>query len=251
MKLQILSDQHIDFKKNFGYFTNRCHPRADTLIMAGDLCPHNSPITYNYINTRILPRWKNTILIPGNHEFYESTVDDEFFGSAEKIYTHHNGNKFHYVNNKVVILEGIHFICSTLWSHVGHENLYNIQNSMNDYRAIKGLTVDKMNLVHAENARFLQEAVDAVPDGKRCVVITHHLPSFHLITPRYRNNSLNEAFAADMDVFIMKNGHKISHWIHGHSHDEIDEVINGVRFIRNPMGYPQERDCNMDMVITI
>jgi hypothetical protein len=122
---------------------------------------------------------------------------------------------------------------------------------MNDYSKIYGLTVDKTNDYHTANRKFLEDAMEKIPEGKRCVVITHHVPSFNLISKRWRGNPLNEAFSADMDTFIMMYGHKISHWIHGHSHDRVDKVIEGVRFIRNPMGYPHERDCDMDLVIEI
>ena len=251
MKFQILSDQHIEFSKNLKYFINRCHPRADNLIIAGDLCPHKDPIRYNFINNRILPKWKNTILIPGNHEFYGSDIKDEFFGSQEQTFEHVNGNKLEYVNNKVIELHGIYFICTTLWSYVDPVNAFEIQNGVNDYHQIEHLTVEVMNDFHAANREFFVDALNTIPEGKRCVVISHHVPSYNFISKRWRGNRLNDAFSADMDVFIMQYGHKISRWIHGHSHDYLDEIVNGIRFIRNPMGYPQERNCDMDMVIDI
>jgi len=76
MKLQVLSDLHTDHQKNFGYFANRCHPRADTLVIAGDIHPHHGPTFENFILRRLLPKWKNILIIPGNHEFYGSTSDE-------------------------------------------------------------------------------------------------------------------------------------------------------------------------------
>jgi len=251
MKIQILSDQHIEFKQNDTYFRNRCHPRADTLIIAGDLCPHVSPKRYNCINNMLLQNWNNTIIIPGNHEFYDSTAKDEWFGEKEQIFSNSYGNKCYYVNNKVVEIDKHYFVCSTLWSNIGYDKASQIQYQMNDYHKIHGLTVDFINECHTANRKWLQEAVSNIPNGKKCVVITHHVPSFNLINPRWRGHELNEAFSADMDTFIMMFGDKISHWIHGHSHDFIDTNLGGIRFIRNPMGYPQERGCNMDLVIDI
>lgn len=263
MKIQILSDIHVDHQKNFNYFTNRCVPRAETLVMAGDLCPHNSPEHYDYINSRLM-KWKNVILIPGNHEFYGSTIDDPFFGSYEKVYENSKGHKVHYVNNKVLEIDGVTYICTTLWTYIDFHHSFQIMQGMNDFYQIKGMTVDKWNEIHKENKRFLEESLDALPTGKRCIVVTHHVPSFNLISERFRGNSLNEAFSADMDVLIMSYGDKISYWIHGHSHDFLDKNIDGVRFIRNPMGYPGElthsiksnnnskgRVCDMDLVISV
>jgi predicted phosphodiesterase len=248
MKLQILSDQHVDFKQNFGYFANRCHALADTLIIAGDLHPHNDPAFYYYINNKLLPFWKNIILIPGNHEFYGSTAEDEFFGHKRKVYEHANGNKLYYVNNDVVEIDGVNFVCSTLWSHVGYAQSHQIKFGVSDYSQIKGNTIDKNNQRFKDNCKFLEETVSSLDS---CVVVTHHLPSFSLISDMYRGHTLNEAFAANMDNFIGKHGNKVKLWIHGHSHDFQDKYLGDIRFVRNPMGYPQERHCDMDFVLDI
>ena len=249
MKIQILSDQHIEFKKNFSYVINRMIPRADVLVIAGDFCPHNELMRSKFIRAHILPKWKHTIIIPGNHEFWKSTCDDEWFGNRKEIYEQ-DGNICYYVNNDIVIIDEIPFVCSTMWSYIGHINSYYIQQSMGDYHNCKGLTVDITNKFHTDSRLFLNVAMKDL-SNKRSVIVTHHIPSFNLISPRWRNEDLNEAFAADMDSFIMDNEGKISHWIHGHSHDCLDQYLCGIRFIRNPMGYPHERKGDMDLVITI
>jgi hypothetical protein len=210
-----------------------------------------SPKRYHVINSKLLQDWNNVLVIPGNHEFYGSHVNDSWFGKQERVFQNSYGNKCHYVNNSIVEIDGVYFVCSALWSHIGFEKASKIQYQMNDYHSIAKLTVDKVNEYHKVNVAFLKEAMGKIPDGKRCIVVTHHVPSHNLISSRWRGNELNEAFAADMDVFIMTYGSKISHWIHGHSHDFLDEVVNGIRFIRNPMGYPHERDCKLDFVIDV
>ena len=256
MKIQILSDLHVDFQQNYGKFTNRCHPRADTLVIAGDVHPHKDGSTWNavhekFITTRLLPKWKNVILIPGNHEFYGGNANDEMFGRCMKVYENSDGHKVYYCNNHTIELEGVYFICSTLWSHIGFDRAYHVQHSMNDYRMVKGLTVDMINDIHIKNRQFLSDALQKIPKGKRCIIVTHHIPSFNLISQRWRSNDLNDAFSADMDTFIMMNSDKISYWVHGHSHDYCDQILDGVHFIRNPMGYPREEGGDMDLVVNI
>jgi len=251
MKIQILSDLHVDHKKNYDLFNNRFHARADTLIIAGDIHPHNSENYDTFIKNCLLPKWKNVIIIPGNHEFYGSTFDDEKFGHFIKLYENSDGHKVHYCNNHILEIEDTQFICSTLWSHIGLSNVYKIQHMLNDYHEIRGLTVDIVNEIHMINKNFLIDSLLQVPNEKRCIVVTHHVPSFNLISPRWRSDDLNEAFSADLDTIIMTYSDKISHWIHGHSHDSIDKILDGVRFIRNPMGYPREQSGDMDLVIDI
>jgi len=250
MKIQILSDQHIEFPKNFSYLINRLHPRADVLVIAGDFCPHNESMRIQYIYDHILPKWKHTIMIPGNHEFWGSNFNDEWFGSKKEIYEHSNGNKCYYINNDIITLDKISFVCSTMWSYIGHINSYRVQQSLGDYHYCDGLNVDLTNRFHTANRIFFKVAMDTISNN-RCVFVTHHVPSFNLISSKWRGNDLNEAFSSDMDTFIMENEEKISHWIHGHSHDFLDKYLCGIRFIRNPMGYPRERYGDMDFTITL
>ena len=252
MKLQILSDQHIEFGKNLTYFINRCHKRADTLIIAGDMSPHSTYYDKHdeFIYDKLLTKWNNVIKIPGNHEFFGSDVNDPFFKSHQRKIT--NGdNVCRYVNNKVVKLNGVTFVCTTLWSYVDPVNAYEIESKVSDYQNIKDLTVNKMNKIHQNNREWLEKTVKNLKDNERCIIITHHVPSYNFISEKWRGHRLNDAFSADMDVFIMNYGHKISHWIHGHSHDELNINVNGTQFIRNPMGYPHERHCDMDLVIEV
>lgn len=261
MKVQVLSDLHVDFKENYKYFCNRCIKRADTLIIAGDIHPHkrlevNGEYVWDdtretFIKEHLLPKWKNVIIIPGNHELYGSTVDDEWFGSQLKVYENDAGHKVHYCNNHVLQLEGQYFVCSTLWSHIGVHNEYTIRRGLNDYKMINELTVSRINDIHQANRDFLVEALNEIPKGKRAVLITHHVPSYDLISERWRGHSLNEGFCADMDTYIMMHSNKISHWIHGHSHDVANKYIVDTRFIRNPMGYPGERHADMDLVVDL
>lgn len=251
MRIQILSDQHIDVGRNFGYVVNRMVPRADVLVIAGDFCAHR-PMRENFIRDRLLPKWKTIIMVPGNHDLWNCSFDDPFFGSAEKVFEHSNGNKCYYVNNKIVEVDNVCFICSTLWSHIGAVNSFQIQRSLGDYAEIKGYTIEKNNEYHLINKAFLSESVSSlVNDSRKKVIVTHHIPSFNLVSPRWKNQVLNEAFAADMDSFIMMYSDYISCWIHGHSHDFLDTYLGGIHFVRNPMGYPKERNGDMDLVINV
>lgn len=45
---------------------------------------------------------------------------------------------------------------------------------------------------------------------------------------------------------------KIDLWIFGHTHEAVDEVVNGVRFVSNPRGYPtEETGFRPDLVVSV
>lgn len=45
---------------------------------------------------------------------------------------------------------------------------------------------------------------------------------------------------------------KIDLWIFGHTHEAVDEVVNGIRFVSNPRGYPnEETGFRPDLVVNV
>ena len=43
-----------------------------------------------------------------------------------------------------------------------------------------------------------------------------------------------------MDTLIEKEKNKIKCWIYGHTHTPSTNIIHGIHFICNPIGYPNE-----------
>jgi predicted phosphodiesterase len=83
------------------------------------------------------------------------------------------------------------------------------------------------------------------------IMITHHLPSFKLIhsdflTDKYKN--YNQCFASNCDQYF-KDPIKI--WIFGHTHKECDAEINNIKFLCNPVGYPDENNNQKTKIIEI
>ena len=74
---------------------------------------------------------------------------------------------------------------------------------------------------------------------KKCIVITHHVPSFSLIDVKYKTQNMqlyNQWFYCNMDSLIETQIDKIECWIYGHTHTPSDVKINGIPFLCNPIG---------------
>ena len=50
---------------------------------------------------------------------------------------------------------------------------------------------------------------------------------------------MSAAFASDLDRLMGK----AALWIHGHTHDSFDYVLNGTRVVCNPRGYCKRGVC--------
>jgi hypothetical protein len=79
------------------------------------------------------------------------------------------------------------------------------------------------------------EARLAVPHDGPTVVITHHAPSPRSIHPRFAGSLLNACFVSDLER--LAGGDRVQLWIHGHTHDSFDYLVNGTRIVCNPRGY--------------
>jgi hypothetical protein len=81
------------------------------------------------------------------------------------------------------------------------------------------------------------------------IVVTHHLPLRQSIHAKYGGSDLNPSFASDLGDFM---GPPVSLWIHGHTHESFDYVVNGTRIVCNPRGYlPMEPNAAFDPVLTL
>ena len=71
-------------------------------------------------------------------------------------------------------------------------------------------------------------------------MITHVNPSFDEdhISKKYHNNTTNTFFTFDGSKFYK--GGSMKYWVFGHTHDAIEYEIEDVKFLCNPLGYPNE-----------
>lgn len=167
-------------------------------------------------------------LIAGNHEFYSDT------------------------HSVPEIKEQIKNVCSTL------PNTSFLDNSVAYYAGYQwvGTTVPEADAPpisdivkirdydppkwHAESVRFLEK--ELATSGKESIVITHHMPSPHLILPKYRTPKMepyHSWFAASTSMEHLFLPH-VRVWCYGHTHGADDRFLGQTRFVCNPVGYPGE-----------
>ena len=244
MKIQFASDIHLELSDNSRFIKSEPFEVAgDVLVFAGDI---------GYLRDRTLPNlkfWKwasanyrEVLLVPGNHEFY---------GNGDVLA---NGDSWsreilpnvHYHQNKVVRIDDVDFILSTLWSHIRPEDEYFVHQGMYDFRQIlyngRRFTPADFNVEHEKCLDFIKQSV-VESTAERIVVVTHHLPTMTVVTPEHKSSLLNSAFATELGDFIADC--RIDAWIFGHSHANIEATINNTRIVCNQLGYVYYRE-NLD-----
>lgn len=240
MKIQYCSDLHLEFPENKKYIIdNPIIPKADILILAGDIIPLREIKNHDYFFDYLSTTFKMVYWIAGNHEYYHSNLENRTGQFQENI----RANVI-LLNNTVVELNNTRFIFSTLWSKIHPKNENIIERGMNDFHLIidgdQLFSVKKYNQLFDENLEFIKQAIK---DNKKekCVVVTHHVPTYDNYPPEYLNSTINNAFATNLNDFI--NDNNIDTWIYGHHHRNIDEFnIGKTTLLTNQLGYIRAKE---------
>jgi predicted phosphohydrolase len=246
IKIRYLSDLHLEFFKqdNMEKFIDQILPNIDEIcILAGDIGnPYDQK--YDMFMTFINTNFKKSFVISGNHEYYNKTktIEEtntyltEYFKKFENI--SFLNNTYEYYNNYC-------FIGTTLWSKITNpvfeiNDIYNIPKF--DYIQYNNLNRICIDFLH-----------DTLQNNNNCIVITHHVPSYYLIDKKYKSTAMlpyNQWFYCDMDDFFEREQHKIKCWVYGHTHTPSYQIIHGIPFLCNPIGYPNE-NSNLDFTKNI
>lgn len=240
MRIQYISDIHLEFLSAL-LKSKRLSPKADILCLAGDIGYPGKPIYRQFIKWAS-DNYKKVFLITGNHEYYRAasmdTVHDQIAHLVEDL------KNVTFLDNSYEDYEGVRFVGTTLWSKIPSEPSLLI----NDFHEIGEMTPELYNELHLGACEFL-ESTDVMDSPLPVVVMTHHLPAFELIDPKYAKYAAHNCFfASDCKRFFKP---PIRAWIYGHTHSCSDRYLDGVHFVCNPVGYPQENTGPFDQVLEI
>lgn len=234
---------------------------ADSLlVLAGDISSHG-PQVLDFIEV-CRQRFKYVLYIPGNHEFYRhnydtysKTLDAELtarYGNDEQRTVFWSIDKV-----KCTDIDDVRFVYGTLWGDGGPTLADQAKTGwfLNDFRLIRKsaaaqsqgdrlFTVSDMIEIYKEQRADIDYALNFIGPAKR-VVVTHHLPSRRLVSPRFRekdgSDGANGGFVGDCE-YILASSNAPDLWIHGHTHDFIDTRLWETRIVCNPTGYRGEWD---------
>jgi Icc-related predicted phosphoesterase len=230
MKLHILNDLHIEFEDFDPPATD-----ADVVILAGDIGVGLEGL--RWAEGRFPDR--PVIYVPGNHEFYHHDLS-----LIEDLKAQAPGH-IHVLNDDQVIIDGVRFLGSTLWTDFAlfgeGERFYAMkiaQKWMTDFSIIRkdGRKFTPRDAVQLHTAsRSWLASMLAEPFDGGTVVVTHHAPSSRSVHTRYARDLLSPAFASSLEKLM--DGDRALLWVHGHMHDAFDYEIYGTRIVCNPRGY--------------
>lgn len=249
-RLQYASDLHLEFHDRHNHGNISCEmfvkPSAEYLALCGDIgWPERAGLaTFLSWCSR---NFKEVYWVPGNHEFYTKSLEKKST-VAEKIEMCErlcDGFKnVHFMYRKVRQVPGwnLRIAGCTMWTELDPEKDMKTILGMNDVRQIfeseKNAMPDFFREWHETDKKWLSdEIVKAKKAQENMIVLTHHLPTYKLIHPKYEGHPLNYCFATNLETMMES---PILGWLCGHSHTACEVEINGIKCGLNPYGYPGE-----------
>lgn len=243
MRIQYASDLHLEFADNRIFLEdNPLDVWGDILILAGDIVVFNDGTwEQNPFFDWCSSNFKETFIVPGNHEYYGSKEMTERFDNFEYLVR----PNVHYINNRSKVFGDTEIFFTSLWTRVPESERYSVQMSLTDCYRIryKGRSFNASDYddVHAICLDWLTNALKASA-AKTKVVVTHHCPTTRFIDPRFKDSTINSAFCVDLEKFIEESD--IRWWIYGHTHNNAGskEAIGNTTMLCNQLGYVRHNE---------
>lgn len=241
-----VSDLHVDHWDSDYYFATQddrpgakkdvpfCFQRSffqkgkpKVLVVAGDVCDDIS-VSIAYLK-KLRRHYTHIIYIDGNHEHYHSfpnLLDTSSFKKYENMY---------YLGHEEPIIDKTVFIGRCGWWDYGDE--YNIksyakQNSTLTYNILERAMDEFRHILHLVEEYAKKDNIEEI------VIVTHTVPKY--IFARTPNTDFNSNFEK-VDWKKVSAG-KLKRWIFGHNHQKFNTEKDGIHFLSNPRGRPEDYD---------
>lgn len=237
IEIQYVSDLHDKYPD--------IQPKCKYLALLGDI---GNPFSKSYKKfiRDMSQRFEKLFIISGNHEYYGNTIcdtDKEIEKLCDSL------PNCIYFDNKSIYIDNFLIVGSTLWSNINDNTI----SYMNDFKYIYE---DKKTLLRPETYRQkFKDSVDfikiQIEKKLPTIILTHHAP--HLcMNGKYKSTQHCSGFSSPLTYLNQKYGN-IKCWLSGHTHQNINEIKDGIILSANCLGNTNESinsfDINKSIII--
>lgn len=224
MKFSLVSDMHLDFPQ----LKTPYEKLEKNVVVAGDC--GNGLVGLKWLN-KLRRKGHNVFAVDGNHEHYSNLSSGREWIETENSFAKENPH-----DNEI---EGVPIVLKNGWYCVPVQSHW--LRYMNDgkYGALSATTVNSLAEGHA---KFIEERlISWKKEKKKGIVVTHTAPCTETLDPRFEGEYSNYYYYNPyMRRLLQEYSEQIRVWCHGHTHAFSDKIVEGVRVVCNPRGYPRE-----------
>lgn len=245
MKLQIMSDLHLDHPGNQG--PPPLAAGADMVVVAGDTCQGLVKAIEHL--RRAYPAPTEVVMVAGNHELWSKKLSfEEHFEEGHRAADLHD---VHLLENSVRVVGNLRLLGCTLWtdyelfgSPMREAAMRAAAETMLDHRHIKWsrdpwarFRPAEARILHHQSRVFLERELEK-PHAGPTVCVCHHAVTLDAVAPEHRRSIVTAAYASKMLPMIDR--YQPDAVITGHTHYGMDIKRGRTRLVSNPAGYPGE-----------
>ena len=225
-RIKLVSDLHLELciesarfdHANFEVLSDilRNKERADTLVIAGDLC--EAVKLKHFVHRLPFDEYGRVLYVPGNHEYYRTNIDKGNSLLSQFAAQHHN---LILLNDDSTKIGSLNIYGMTYWYNgLTPINEYQMQQSLNDYRYIRLDNYRKSTPAYFQLLSLESEKrfFDWAKDKENILLVTHHPTTRRFrepTDPDYPGYGSIMNFPSDFDT------EKIIAQCHGHTHTTI------------------------------
>jgi predicted phosphodiesterase len=239
MRVFALSDIHIDYDVNAKWVANLsvAEYQDDVLILAGDVTDARRLL--DWCLSALAKRFKKVLFVPGNHDLWVIREDREM-NSYQKFDDVRAIVESSGASTRAFRERGVSIIPLLAWYDYSFgEPSEELRSMWMDYRACRWPTGYTEEDVAAHFAAFNDELVSMT--GDTVITYSHFLPRIDLM-PEFIPRAHKLLYPILGSARLERQLRRLNSSIHvyGHSHVNRHVKIDGVSYINNAFGYPNE-----------
>ena len=252
MIIDYISDLHIDtWNITIETFIEKVfkNKKSDYLIIAGDTSSFIKN-TKDFLK-KLSPLYKSIFIVMGNHDLYQEIHKGKHYNTFLKKYEllkkELSFDNVVFLDGQLITIEDKVISGLSMWyseDYIQDKKLFERYwySFMLDSRETSSFQ-DSFNFYENQVLKL-----EKIADNKIDLFCSHVKPLINdeYFADKYKHSSVNTFFCFNGEKYI-KN---IRHWIFGHTHDQKDFKHKGVRFLCNPLGYPNENKRVTDIFIS-
>lgn len=240
LAFDLISDLHIESWPDFDWTHQATSPFC---VLAGDVA--RDPTILKETLEHLSKCYRAVFYIDGNdeHRLFYDDLGQSYHHLKDTI---KDINDVIYLQDNVVVINGVAILGTNGWWSWDFDDSISIADTQTwfmDYLSCSPIVPEVITGFAESDANYLKHSISKLQkhrDVKKIVIVTHTLPDDRFIkhdidlVGTYRYNCIgNSRLKSVLDADTEK---KISHWCFGHYHGDVDQEINGIRYVNNFRG---------------
>jgi predicted phosphodiesterase len=250
MRVFAVSDIHVDYEANAKWIANLsvAEYQEDVLILAGDVSDTRRLLDWSLCT--LVKRFRKVLFVPGNHELWVIR-DDREKNSLQKFDDVCTVVASSGASMRAFCEQGVSIIPLLGWYDYSFgDPTKELRSIWMDYRSCRWPTGFTERDIAAYFAAFNNTEVS--PVGDTVITYSHFLPRIDLM-PAFIPSSKKLLYpvlgSAQLERQLRK--HNPSVHVYGHSHVNRHVKIDGITYINNAFGYPNETRTTSKRLICV